>query len=252
MESDAREQATLAAMRRSLKRWLREWNTRNALHDAAVRGDPARPELPAGTDSKPAVIRVGVGKGLLSGVEAGQIRLLPRPGISAGCDLGGLRPVYVVILQDRGNGTWLVAPFSGFTNPAVPGEWLTGLRPVPLKVLSLWNARTVDAVAAARGWPCGRLSSGKVADALDVWRHATQGEPLERVAANRIGPALRHPLDPRHAYMQEETELLDAHLGAESAGGAGGLKVYEVAASQSRKAAEERGQYGGKGDSGKV
>lgn len=252
METDVREKAALAAMRRNLKRWLREWDTRNVLQDAVARGDPTLPGLPSWSDSNRVEVRTGSDQDLLSCVEAGQIRLLPRPGLGAGCGLGGLRPVYVVILEDRGNGIWLVAPFSGFASPAVPGEWLTGLRQVPLKVLSLWNARAVDAAAVARGWSCGSFPSGKVADALDVWRHATRGAPLEIVSANRIGPPLRHPLDPRHAYMQEESELLDVHLGAESAGSAGGLPIYEVAAPQYLRAAEERGKYGGKGDRGKA
>jgi hypothetical protein len=56
---------------------------------------------------------------------------------------------------------------------------------------------------------------------------------------------LLHPLDPRHAYLQEESELLDLHLGVRPAGRTSDRRfVYGLTQSGHSKAAEERGVYG--------
>lgn len=106
------------------------------------------------------------------------------------------RPVYVLVLGlGEARGTRRVAPFARFDVPATPEEVITGLPPPPLRVLALWNQRVVPMVRlAALAWSVRRLS---------------RAQRLAALASDdrRRGPPLVHPLDPRHAYLDEERLL---------------------------------------------
>ena len=222
--------------------WLAEWRAHVVL--SAVTADALPGRSDSGAGKRHVAARAAGGASAAPGV--GQIRLLrPGPATESGARTGWARPVYVAVLAERGAGLWLVAPFSRFVSPAVPGEWLTGLRPIPLKALCLWNAREFDAAAAGSSWVSGTLPQAKVADALDVWRSVNGAGPMRRVSEGRVGPPLLHPLDPRHAYLQEESELLDLLVGCLPTGLTSGRRsMYDLPQSGYCKAAEEHGSYG--------
>lgn len=234
-------EAVRLRQRRKLSLWLEEWRIDRTL--AAVTHDTAQP-LPesgvseaggAGTES------TGQVDGRQTPPAVGQIRLLPPVQVTGAQD----RPVYVLVLEDAGAGAWRVVPFSRFANPAIPGEWMTGLRGLPLRVLCLWNARIVAQAVLAASWISRTLPAGQVGRAQAAWRDFSEGCSTDRTALTRgFGPPLEHPLDPRHEYIQEERGLLDASLGA----GADDedqddVSSYEVAGSELRKAAEAAGEY---------
>lgn len=244
MTAEIQNGSTLDFQRRGLALWLEEWRVYKALAAVSV------PEGGGSAGKDSAVGGVGLtfpeAGGRSQPLRVGQVRLL-RP---AGMNLLQQRPVYVVLLMRQGVASWLVAPFGRFANPAVPGEWRTGLRSAPLRVLCLWNARVVSHQALESAWLSRRLTATQAARALAVWQTCADGMPLESVLAQRIGPPLQHPLDPRHEYLQEERELLDEHFGVAQADEASGadLVYEEMSQSVDRKAAEDRGRYGRDGD----
>jgi len=137
---------------------------------------------------------------------AAQVRLLaparePIPGIE--------RPVYVLLVPGPRDSTTVLIPFSRFEIPATPQEWRTGLARKPLQVLCLWNARTLPTTACKATWLVKDMPPRAYRLALAAYRklHAP-----DTWCPKRFGPPLRHPLDPRHTYLQEEGILLDALL----------------------------------------
>jgi hypothetical protein len=242
MRSEHAKDELLACQRRKLSLWLEEWQIYKAL--AAVGSGDWTAMAPR---SDAALVTGGEwrrgSKERAKGQQrrTGQIRLLCPCRIG----LAHIRPVYAVLLRKQNGPAWLVAPFSRFVNPAVPGEWGTGIRAAPLRVLCLWNARVVADETMESAWLSGKMTDAQVANALDLWRHLVEAKPMEQVLARRTGPPLKHPLDPRHEYLQEERELLDEHVGfAFAQEPQGSTLVYEVPQSALRKAAEERGKYG--------
>jgi hypothetical protein len=160
------------------------------------------------------------------------------------------RPVYVAVLRQAGGTSWMVVPFSRFAHPAIPGELRTNLRALPLRVLCVWNARVMTHEELAGTWLCRKIAAALVTLSLTVWRHVSEGGTLDPDLIPRVGPPLEHPLDPRHAYIQGERELLDAHIGSErpeTVQRSG--SIYAIPESALRKAAERRGEYGRDDDS---
>lgn len=239
MTPEGKRCGLMVSQRRRLSLWLAEWRVHKAL--AAVLPDRIVPATD-GDAAASAVVKERMGDGDKNrSLSVGQVRLL-RP---FGMSLSQIRPVYVVVLRREGMAAWLIAPFSRFANPAVPGEWLTGLRSAPLRVLCLWNARVVDEAAIRSAWFCRKVSRTMIERTLDVWRLARQAKPVGRVSLQRVGPPLLHPLDPRHVYLQEERELLGAHLGFVcEQGGLGVPHLYAIPMSELLKAAEGKGNYG--------
>ncbi len=156
-------------------------------------------------------------------LEDGQIRLWPA--------LEG--PFYGLVLRS-GYGTWKVVPFSSLSLPAIPGEARVR-KEAPVQVVEGWNARVVPAVVARQSWYSGRVDS-EVGFWLQDWLTVVEqgGEMPERFRA-WTGPRLRHPLDPRHSYLQREAERANACLGEPQA---------EYGTRPQSQAAEESGQYG--------
>jgi hypothetical protein len=162
------------------------------------------------------------------------------------------------VLEKRSAGSFLVVPFGRFLEPAVPGEWRTGLRAFPLRVLCLWNSRLVSAEILRSSWPAGRMTPNILGQAQEAHGHVHGAAPLVSVRPERLGPPLRHPLDPRHAYLSEEAALMDEHLIALAgeSGESSGTISYEQPRSALRLAAESRTRYGrrkrpGKGKPGR-
>jgi hypothetical protein len=136
--------------------------------------------------------------------EAGDIRVL-HPSSAPSAE----RPLHVALLDRAPSGAWLAVPFSRFANPASPAEWLTGRRAAALRVLCPWNVRWMPAATVLRSWRAGRLTPRErdgVLRVLDAWRHGTAPEPTLEAGT---GLPVVHPDDPRRAYEDEETRLMD-------------------------------------------
>jgi hypothetical protein len=214
---------------RRLAAWLDEWHLERRLQAA----DPDAPPARRAPIRYPAP-RAG------AAVRAGQIRLLPpaTPATAA-------RPVYVAVLAPAGPERWQVAPFGRFATPALPGEYATRRRALPLSVLCAWNAGVAGAALLRASYPAGRLTAAERRACGALLAVAGGGAPPPADVARRTGPPLVHPLDPRHAYVEEERALW-LEIGA-AAAAPGGARPFD----ELRLAAEEpEGRYGKKGSGG--
>lgn len=204
------------------RRQLAEWLAERAL-DLEL-ADPAPPAPPA------SALRYDVSHGA---PEPGEI-YLARPSAHAG------EPVYVLVLEVLESGI-LVVPFGRYATPAVPGEWRSGIDAAPLRVLCGWNSR---AVAVARLLPGAvkRIGAAPLSEHRLLHEAVGAGVPLAPHLAERRGPPLVHPADPRYVYLDEERERLDDHLPA--------VREHDDSAVASRwlLAAEGRPRYGNEHD----
>lgn len=117
------------------------------------------------------------------------------------------RPVYVAILAR--NAEWfIVAPFGPFLEPATKTEWATGRTEHALRVLCLWNSRTLPKEVIAQSWLVDRLELHEQKTAWAVFQHATRGTTLPEDLLSSVGCPITHPRDPRLQYQAEEINLL--------------------------------------------
>jgi hypothetical protein len=135
--------------------------------------------------------------------EPGQIRLL-SPSIH-GADT---RPVHVAILQEEDPETFTISPFSRFSEPATEKELLTGRDTPFLRVLCLWNAQHIPLHILQKSWLVDEMSHDELNDAITILGYRSTDCLLSPSLAQRIGPEIVHPLDPRHDYLQQESELM--------------------------------------------
>jgi hypothetical protein len=179
------------AQKEMLARWLHEWQIEKALSSGkSEKKPPVRdPEIAvaSGSGSEDAVLQVG------------QVRLF-----QPFCKGAAARPRYFAVLALASEGGVLIAPFARFSTPAVPGEWGTGLSPAPLRVLCVWNARATSAQTVRRSWVVEHLSRHAQESACLLIGHVFAGAPVPATLAEQVGPPIRHPLDPRHEYVDQE------------------------------------------------
>ncbi len=221
------------------------WAMRLAAWLAEREIDEALRETPEPSPVPPAPVCGGRGR-----VGVGQIRLL-HPAAVPEAD----RPFYVAVLEARGPGLLLIAPFSRFAQPATEGEWVTGRKAKPLRVLCVWNARAVPVSLLRSGWAAGRLTAAERQAALTL-RRCLRGEAEPRAALlRRTGPPIVHPRDPRQSYVAEEGAAMDslAVEPMETPGGPGEsgdpLSYEEPEPPSLLRAAEPDVPYGGAGRS---
>jgi len=190
-----------ARHRIALAKWLNEWALDQAIRRVASVDAPTAARSPDTNSGESGAWRHGV-------PAEGQIILLPP----ASATFTAGRPTYVLVLR-KVQDCLVVVPFSRFATPATDREWITGLRSKPLRVLCLWNARRTSADMLATGWLTARLRPNKHQLANKVFKKRIESdEPCMAGVIRGLGPPLRHPLDPRHEYLAEETELLDELL----------------------------------------
>jgi len=187
--------------RKALARWLAEWRLDRALSkgsDALDHGGEATGMLTVPSGARfPRPAR-------------GDIRLLcPAAGSTAHS-----RPVYVALMETASDEDFIIAPFSRFSTPALPGEWRTGLRALPVRVLCLWNWRTVSSAALRLSWRARRMPPDKLRTAAGILRAVRTGLDPEAVAPGETGPPARHPLDPRLRYEADEASVFDEQIRA--------------------------------------
>ncbi len=136
--------------------------------------------------------------------EVGQIRLLAGWLVPE-----ARRPVYVAVLFGWEGNVLVIAPYGPFPEPATATELLTGRPAGPLRVLSLWNARTIEpALLAEASRFVDRLAPQELQEARIVARHAVAGEDMKEQLWDRVGCPIVHPDDPRIIYQDEETRMM--------------------------------------------
>lgn len=219
-------EALLCRQRRQLAAWLAEWHLEQTLRNATSPGHQAsgwesgeagalsrmatgQPCSPVGTDSA-----------------VGQIRLMmPDHTITRA------QPLHVLILAPWSRDEWLATPFGILGTPAIPGEWRTGLRALPVRVLCVWNTRRVARDRMERSWHGRDIDSRRLdiarrlAAELFSWpvavrQRLTAGTAASVIPPHVLGPPLVHPCDPRRQYLDAEFERWEA-LGPPAARPAG-------------------------------
>lgn len=149
------------------------------------------------------------------------------------------RLLYAAVLEECMDGSFLIAPYGRFSEPCVPGE-LLGSREAPcLRVLCLWNAVEAPSTLLAKSWVVDTLSDDEFEAATAVRRHLASRETLPSGLAERIGPPLWHPADPRRRYLDEERRTMEALLG-----GTGGSIEYPTLSPAWPIAADPHDPYG--------
>jgi hypothetical protein len=192
--------------RHRLANWLREWEIAQALRPSR-QADTAVPgaSLSAPADEADRERLAGLVRPFDPVVAVGQVRLLPTdrvPGIDA--------PVLVCVLSDWEAGDVLVAKVSPFAEPATSGEWLTGFAEPLVRVLSLWNVVNLPPSMLAWSWIAAEFSKEQQADAWTVFQHVTTGVALPAHLAERVGPPIVNPADPRTQYQREQAAVMVA------------------------------------------
>lgn len=167
-----------------LAEWLREWSLDQALREEEV-AETVLPVEPITGEPQPA---------------AGQIRLWPARDAED-------EPFYGLLIP-AGYGSWDLLPFSPFATPATPEEWRFR-NTMPLRVAQAWNRRRIPRAVAETSWCAETLSDLEFQRVLRVLTRLDSGEAGDA----DCGPPLRHPLDPRRDYLEEETGRVTRALG---------------------------------------
>lgn len=183
---------------RRLAAWMAEWD----IHCRLSADSDASPHPPS-----EAILQDGDVAPTDPSPQPGEVRLL-SPTVPG----AGARLIHVALFAGEDAPSLLSVPYSRFSEPAVPGEFLTG-RAEPLQVLCPWNARPLPLKVLERSWVVDNLSEEEEAQALAVLRHVRSGAALPSELADLVGPPLSHPDDPRHAYINRETLLMDRLAG---------------------------------------
>jgi hypothetical protein len=140
--------------------------------------------------------------------EEGQIRLWPAGEQDAA-------PLYGLLVH-AGYDRWQVLPFSPLGEPAVPAEVRVREEP-PVQILEGWNRRELSGAQVRRSWCVDRIPE-KVWFWLRDWLILVEeGRDMPERFREQTGPALRHPLDPRHEWLDAEAARVDDCLGEPSA-----------------------------------
>ena len=124
----------------------------------------------------------------------GQIRLLSQPD----------RLIYVLLMKKWDERSYLVVPFSSYSNPATDLELkvdqkLGGY----LEVLQLWNVRTLQNETLRKTWLIGMLDDADISAAKSLWKYSIGGEaPADDVLAKTGVPIFKSD-DLRLKYQDE-------------------------------------------------
>lgn len=183
--------------RNNLEQWLREWKIHCQLErlDEDVCG--LRESRVAGVRNNARVCG--------SVLRLGDVRLLYPDRSPSWC-----RPVYLAVISAVDEDTVWAAPFSRFAYPALPGEWLTGRDESQMRVLCLWNMFQFGRERFDCGWEVDRLSDLELEQASTLLAALHSGAELPKNMADRVGPDIFSPSDPRWDYQQEEIELVES------------------------------------------
>jgi len=178
-----------------LQKWMEDYAVHDLLQETGARA--SCPTFPEPIDfSKESLLAEG------------QIRLWPA------CDVE-YPPLYGLVMR-AGYGRWRVFPFSQLSLPALPQELMIRSAP-PAQILQGWNAREIPSAKAAQSWFIESLPDQDCFLVNRWWLCLSAGDQMPHEFEAQVGPQLRHPLDPRHEYLDAEALRSDTCLAEASA-----------------------------------
>ena len=119
--------------------------------------------------------------------------------------LSGVKEItYALVARKWNERSWLVIPFSSFSVPATDTELKMKVDGgAGLRVVQLWNARSLLAETVARSWLVHTLSDEDVADAVSAWQCSVGLGELSENQLVRTGMPIMRRDDPRIEYEDE-------------------------------------------------
>lgn len=125
---------------------------------------------------------------------AGQVRLLSQTE----------ELTYVLLLRRWSEDSFLVVPFSAYSEPATDMELkLKTQGGLGLRVLQVWNARSLQIATLQNTWLVAKLPQEDIEDAKAMWRYSIGGESPSEDVLSRTGWPIRRRDDPRIKYQDE-------------------------------------------------
>ena len=127
-------------------------------------------------------------------VAAGQVRAL-----------SGVKEItYALVARQWDERSWLVIPFSSFSVPATDTELKLKVDGgLGLRVVQLWNARSLLTETVAKGWHVHMLPDEDVVDVVSAWEWSVGVAELSEDQLARTGLPIMRRNDPRIAYEDE-------------------------------------------------
>ena len=125
-------------------------------------------------------------------VAAGQVRILS----------GVENIAYVLVARKWDADSWLIVPFSMYSSPATDTELQVKVNGgVGLRVLQLWNARSLLTQTLEKSWLVHTFSEEDLADALTAWQWSVGVGELSEDQLARTGMPIMRRDDPRVEYQ---------------------------------------------------
>jgi hypothetical protein len=119
--------------------------------------------------------------------------------------LSGVQEItYALVARKWDERSWLVIPFSSFSVPATDTELRLKVDGgVGLRVVQLWNARSLLTETVAKSWLVSTLSDEDVADVVSAWQWSVGIGGLSGDQLARTGMPIMRRDDPRIEYEDE-------------------------------------------------
>ena len=125
-------------------------------------------------------------------IGAGQVRILS----------GVENIAYILVARKWDADSWLIVPFSMYSSPATDTELQVKVNGgVGLRVLQLWNARSLLTQTLEKSWLVHTLSEEDLADALTAWQWSVGVGELSEDQLARTGMPIMRRDDPRVEYQ---------------------------------------------------
>ena len=180
--------------RRSVERFLAQLMLRKRLSEVDVGGDGSDCMTP----EKVAEVRAECARRVQPfdpEITSGQVRMLS----------GTERPTYALVARRWASASWLVIPFSDYAEPATETELRARIDGgVGLRVLQLWNARSLLDQTLAKSWLVYTFQDAELDDAIAAWEWSVGEGVLSDDQIVRTGLPIMRRDDPRIAYENIE------------------------------------------------
>ena len=114
---------------------------------------------------------------------------------------------YALVAQRWDARSWLVIPFSSYSSPATDRE-IRALEEggVGLRVLQLWNARSLSDELLSQSWIAGSLPAAALSDAVEAWRANLGAVDFTDEQRMRTGLPIQREDDPRWTYLEDASQ----------------------------------------------
>lgn len=129
-------------------------------------------------------------------IEEGQIRLLSQTEEES----------IVAVLKKWDKDIYLIAPYSRFSNPATETELLTERDTRGIRVLQLWNARTIPYHVLMCSWSLDDMTKEERTQTQEVLELSLTGRITSESTRENTGVPIFRPQDPRLEYKAKELE----------------------------------------------